>query len=173
MRAAAVAAILLLALRAADAAPAPSAALPEPIAWRQNVFSIPYRIRNQPAAEAAVAEVQLFVSDDAGRTWRLAPRSMSSATSIIYTAAHDGEHWFSLRTIDQGGRVAPTGPHRPGLRVIVDTQQPKLNLQATASRAGAVDVRWHAEDTNLALDSLKIETRSGPNSQWQPLAIGR
>ena len=175
MRAAVVAAILLLALRAADAAPDPLTTLPEPIVWRQNVFSIPYRVRRPAGTEAVVAEVQLFVSDDAGHTWRLAPRTAptGSASNITFTAAHDGEFWFSLRTIDRQGRVAPTGPHRPGLRVIVDTQQPKLTLQATASRAGAVDVRWYAEDVNLRLDSLKIETRSGPNSPWQSLAIGR
>ena len=172
MRLARFAAMMLLALGSVDAAPAAPGAMPEPIVWRQNVFSIPYRVHSQPRAEGAPVEVQLFVSDDAGKSWQLAGRTAPTEPSFTFNAAHDGEFWFSLRTIDRTARVAPTGPHRPGLRVIVDTLQPVLDLQAAPVATGAVEVRWRALDANLKLDSLKIEVRSGANASWQPLAIG-
>ena len=173
MRYAGVAAAILMALGLADAAPVTAAALPEPIVWRQNVFSIPYHVHRQPGTEGAPVEVRLFVSDDAGRSWRLAGRSSPAIPSFTFSTTDDGEYWFSLRTVDQNARVTPSGPHQPGLRVIVDTQQPMLNLQAAPSPTGAVEIQWHAVDPNLRLDSLRIEARSGPGATWQPLAIGR
>ena len=57
--------------------------------------------------------------------------SPSRATSG--SAAHDGEYWFAIRTLERN-QPQPEGPFEPQLRVIVDTLTPRLDLSAAARR---------------------------------------
>jgi hypothetical protein len=93
--------------------------------------------------------------------------------SFVYRAPRDGLYWFSLRTVDQHGRLLPEGPHQPGLSVQVDTSVPQLELSGVRGEAGEVHVQWEATDANLDPASLQIAVRCEPGQQWQRLAIGR
>lgn len=146
--------------------------LPEPIPWRQHVFSIPYRVQQMNTPQDRLAEVQLFCSSDGGTSWQLVGRAKAEVQSFTFRAPHDGDYLFSMRSIDSLGRALPNGPHRAKLRVAVDTVEPRLDLECTQGPAGEIKIGWRAVDPNLRPTSLIIETRTGPDDVWQPLAIG-
>ena len=117
-------------------------------------------------------EVQLFVSEDHGKKWRLEAKVEPPKKEFSFdTGGRDGEYWFSIRTVDRQGRSHPDGGHQPQLRVVVDTMAPRLELNATRGEGGEVNVRWKVLDTGgLKSDSFKIEYQASGES-WQPMAI--
>ncbi len=154
------------------APPAPSqtpTSLPRPILTRQQEFSIPYQMTPNHSAR----EVQLFVSHDQGRHWRLISRGQPHLHSFRYRAPSDGEYSFAIRTLHDGGQHLPPGPMQAELRVVVDTLAPRLDLVAERGDRGEVKVRWQAVDPNLMLKSLTIETRATANEPWKAVAIGQ
>jgi hypothetical protein len=140
---------------------------PQPIAWRQRTFAIPFRVNPGESP----TEVRLFMSVDGGRNWQLVGRQNPQHGSFTYRAAADGEYWFSLRTVDAQGRLSPAAPHHAELIVQVDTLAPRLQLSAARGPAGEVELRWQAVDPQLRVDSLKIEYQTSPGGPWRRMAI--
>ncbi|MEX0938670.1 MAG: Ig-like domain repeat protein [Pirellulales bacterium] len=161
-----------LLLSAARIVPAQQPVTPaaEPIPWRQNVFSIPYHVK--PSAAQPPAEVLLYVSKDRGQTWELAARAEPRLLGFTFRAPHDGEYWFSLRTVDDQGSLSPEGPHQPELRVTVDTVAPRLDVSARRGASGQIELNWESVDPELLANSLKIEYQTDTDPTWRQLAIG-
>jgi hypothetical protein len=147
------------------------AAQPQPVYTRQGVFSIPFRIDGTESGGPQPAEVRLFVSEDQGLKWRGEGQVKPDQKSFGFRAPHDGEYWFSIRTIDKQGHSHPEGPYEPQLQVIVDTITPRLDLSAARGENGEIVARWHVLDTGLKADSFKLEYQSTPGDGWLPLAI--
>lgn len=156
-------------------APQSAPRLPNPEFTRQNDFTIPFRLAPPKAAPGQSApppaEVQLHVSEDHGRTWQLSAKVAPDLGRFAFKAPYDGEYCFMVRTLDPQGRVWPSGPPVVGLRVVVDTAQPTLELKAARGEAGEVIVRWRIEDPNLRTSSFKVEYQvAGVDSDWQSVA---
>ena len=165
---------LLLTLSGVGRAAEPTAAAPaqpQPVYTRQGVFSIPFRIDGMDGGGPQPAEVRLFVSDDQGQKWRGEGRVKPDQQSFGFRAPHDGEYWFSIRTIDKQGHSHPEGPYEAQLQVIVDTITPRLDLSAARGENGEIVARWHVLDTGLKADSFRLEYQSTPSEGWLPLAI--
>lgn len=162
----------VLSLRADEppAAPAPAAAA-EPIFTRQTAFSIPFQV-DQAAATPPVV-VQLYVSPDRGGRWDLYDKVKPDRTSFIFRAPHDGEYWFCIRSTDQQGNSMPAGPYTPGLKVIVDTLGPRLDVTAERLPAGELSAQWQAVDPALQPDTLKLAYRTDGGAEWQELAASQ
>jgi hypothetical protein len=170
--------VQLLALSAADpqavGAPAAAApALPAPIYWRETLFAIPFHIDRPARVAQEPTEVQLYVSGDRGARWDLYKKLPPTQQRFLFRAGCDGEYWFCVRTVDRSGRVSPQGPYTPGLRVIVDTTPPKLQLEARRGEGGQIAVRWQVDEANLKPESLSIQYRAGRMAPWQPVAVAR
>jgi hypothetical protein len=146
---------------------------PQQIAWRERVFFIPFHVRPTRNPQDAPTQVRLFASADQGRTWAPAASADPRMRSFVFKAPADGEYWFSIRTVDRQGQLRPAGPHRAELAVLVDTEPPKIELSGAEGAAGEVQIVWQTTDANLDPASLQISVRCGPDSAWQPLAIGR
>ena len=117
-------------------------------------------------------EVQLHVSEDHGFTWQLSTKVAPDQARFNFRAPHDGEFCFMVRTLDPQGRLWPAGAPVVGLRVVVDTAQPTLDLKAARGESGEVMVRWRIEDVNLRTSSFKVEYQvAGADSEWQTVAI--
>lgn len=172
-------AFLVPMLAVAMAEPSPpvtSAAVPTTppaVYTRQSLFAIPFRIDRPDRITQEPVEVQLYVSGDRGAHWDLYRKTDPARQHFLFRAGIDGEYWFHVRTLDRSGQVRPGGPAAPGLKVVVDTTPPKLQLEVRRGNAGQVTATFQIEDPYPKLDSLSIQYRIGPGGAWQAVALGR
>ncbi|MBL8890463.1 MAG: hypothetical protein JNL67_10845 [Planctomycetaceae bacterium] len=146
--------------------------LPPPIVTSQTQFEIPFRTDD---VNGRLVEVQLYVSTDLGVTWNVYARQSPATTRIPFQSVGDGEYLFALKTLDRDGRLLPTGPPIPTLRMVIDTVQPELNLSVEPDKSGRIAITWHGTDHNLDKSTLRLSYRlDGANlpNQWLPLATG-
>ena len=148
-----------------------SSPLPAPIATRQTLFAIPFKVDKGLSHASEPVEVQLYVSCDFGRTWRLYQQIPPNRNRFLFQAKGDGEYWFLIRTLDRAGQMRPRQGNQPGLRVVVDTSPPDLKLDAFRGNGGQITARWQVTDPNLNPESLKIQYRPAGVTAWQTLAI--
>jgi hypothetical protein len=146
--------------------------LPEPICWRQQAFSIPFKVTPVDSPDQQPGEVRLYVSANQGVQWEIAQRVSPHEHSFTFRAPHDGEYWFQIRTTDRQGQVSPEVSGRPELRVIVDTLKPRLDFTAARGEAGEVKATWQAVDPLLNADSFKLEYQTAAGT-WRPIAVDR
>jgi hypothetical protein len=146
---------------------------PEPAvtATRQHAFIIPFRIEPVISPQDQPKEVQLHVSSDQGVTWSLAETVAPDKGQFVFRAAHDGEYWYAIRTVDAQGTARPQGPLQAQLKVIVDTVAPRLDLTAKRGAAGEILVHWQAVDPNLKPATFKLEYQAGPADPWESVAV--
>ena len=146
---------------------------PAPIvtATRQNAFTIPFRVDPPQTPEQRPVEVQLHVSTDRGANWALSSRVRPDKESFVFRAPHDGEYWYSIRTVDAQGITRPDGPLEPQLKVTVDTVAPRLDVTVARGPAGEIVARWQAVDPNLKQGSFKLEYQSTSTGPWEPVAV--
>jgi hypothetical protein len=148
----------------------PSASLPDPIYWKQNLFLIPYQW-STTADPGAARAVWLYVSKDHGATWHIISEAKPQVKAFNYHAECDGEYWFAIRTVDHSGQLQPAGPpSQPELRVSVDTTMPRIEFLATQFRSdGALEIQWRATDPNLDPNSWKFEVQLDATDSWYPV----
>lgn len=138
---------------------------------RQNAFTIPFRIEPPKAPGQEPVEVQLHVSTNQAMTWELASRVKPAKGAFVFRAPHDGEYWYSIRTVDQQGITRPEGPLEPQLKVTVDTVSPLLDLSAFRGDAGEIVARWQAVDPHLKPGSFKLEYQINSAGPWERVAV--
>ena len=138
---------------------------------RQNAFTIPFRIEPAQTPSQQPVEVQLHVSTNQGTTWEQAGQVKPEKGAFVYRAPHDGEYWYSIRTVDQQGTARPEGPLQPQLKVTVDTVAPRLELSASRGPAGELLAHWQAVDPHLKLGSFKLEYQLGSTGPWERVAV--
>jgi hypothetical protein len=165
------AACLLLVLTGTAAADSPTAveAAPPAIYTRQGRFAIPFRI-DAPADVSPPTKVRLFISEDAGAKWHLESEIIPTEQKFDFRSSHDGEYWFTIRSVDAQGRSYPDGAYEPQLRVVVDTLAPRLDLKAERGADGEIKVHWDVLDTSLDPATFKLEYQVASGA-WQTLAI--
>lgn len=147
--------------------------LPPAIVTSQTQFEIPFRTDD---LQGRLVEVQLYVSTDLGKSWNVYARQSPITTRIPFQSVGDGEYLFALKTLDRDGRLLPTGPPIPTLRMVIDTVQPELALQVEPDKSGRIAIAWRSTDQNLDKNTLRISYRSNganlPNT-WLPLGTGK
>jgi hypothetical protein len=149
----------------------PADVLPQLIATRQAVFSIPFRVAASSDPAWQPVEAQLYVSTDRGAHWRLYTRAPAAERRFTFRAGGDGEYWFAICTADRSGQLRPATIESPGLRVLVDTKPPVLRIAAQPSGDGRVTVRWEIDELNLKPNSLTIVYRPSPIEPWRAVPI--
>lgn len=133
---------------------------------KERTFRIPFQTQ---AGEKRLREVQLFSSTDQGRTWRHAATAAPDQGYFNqFAAPQDGTYWFAVRTVDTQGRANPATDDglRPGLKVLVDTIKPTVQLKGLPPREGQVGVEWDVRDENLDVTSLRLEYLAQGAAQW-------
>ncbi len=98
-------------------------------------------------------------------------RAQPNQKQIPFRTATDGEYWFAIRTVDRAGKFHPETISVPGLRVIVDTAPPRMQLIAQCGQAGQINVKWQINELHPKPDSLSLQYRSLPNGPWQTVAV--
>lgn len=143
----------------------------EPIYSKTNKFKIPFQYDQFELKKLGATEIQLYVSDNQGASWKLHETVKPDGGKFSYQSPQDGEFWFSVRTLAAGGLTYPAGPHDPGLKVVVDTMPPELSLDLTEIRPGEVELEWISADSHLNLDSFKLEFLESQKSEWEAVNV--
>ncbi|MEW4489659.1 hypothetical protein AB1L42_16375 [Thalassoglobus sp. JC818] len=144
-----------------------------PIFSKSNKFRIPFDFDPAELKRLGANEIQLFVSDNRGASWKRHESVDPAANSFVFKAQSDGEYWFSVRTLAAGGLTYPAGPHVAGLKVIVDSASPRLSVEVEETASGRIEMKWDAQDDFLVSDSLKIDVFNAQSKSWEPVAINR
>jgi len=151
--------------------PAPSPKLPDFVVTRQTLFSIPIHVDSFKDSARQPVEVQLFVSHDQGARWNYYTKAPPTQRQIPFKTARDAEYWFALRTRSRDGKLRPEQIPGPGLRVVVDTKPPLLQLAANTGPNGQITAEWTLADPHLKQDSLRLHYRSSDKGPWQTIAL--
>jgi hypothetical protein len=163
--------LTLLGVTALTAPAALAADSGEPLATRQSAFSVPFSLDAEESSPPK--EVQLYVSPDKGGRWDLYDKVAPDRGSFVFRAPRDGEYWFAIRSVDAAGKATPDGAFSPGLKVIVDTMPPRLDVTAERLPTGELSAQWQSVDPLLDPSTIKIEYRSDDNDEWRELAASQ
>ncbi|MEX1095940.1 MAG: hypothetical protein WED34_07815 [Planctomycetales bacterium] len=162
------AACLATCCAAAQAAPIPS----RPLHTNKSRFRIPYRYDAAEMQKLGAQEIRLYVSQDFGRQWRHGDSVEPAAGRFDFVAPADGEYWFAVRTLDRRGQLQPPGEIvDPGLKVVVDTRPPSLEIALRETEAGRIELSWQASDANLDPSTLKLEYVQPGVDDWLPVTV--
>lgn len=156
---------------ASSAPPGARSGRPTTIYHKSRSFRIPFNI--DPAERARIIEVQLWVSDDSGFTWKPKSKTTPDRPSFTFRAARDAEYWFAVRTLDNKGRLYPGEDEQvePSMVVVVDTSPPSLVLEPEGRRGSLASVRWEIRDANLDLASFALEYQVEGAEKWRRVPI--
>jgi hypothetical protein len=138
------------------------------------VFLIPFSSGQQDAYR--IQSVLLYVSEDYGKTYQYVGKALPTEKQFRFTARSDGPYWFVVQTQDVKGQLNPPtnqlSQAEVGLKVIVDTKKPQVELKQVQSRDGApAEVDWNVFDENLDLPSLRLDYRPAGGRDWTPLPV--
>ena len=138
---------------------------------KSSKFRIPFEFDAAELSRLGATEIQLFVSSDQGKTWKLQDAVDTDKSSFVFRAESDSEYWFSVRTVAAGGLTYPSGPHDPGLKVVVDTTSPEVDLDVRESKAGEYELNWRIDDRHVEPNTMTVETRNPDSQAWEKLSI--
>lgn len=137
---------------------------------KQRTFLIPIEVAADEGS--GIQELRLFVSSNRGGSWTQVAKVDPSQRSFRFKAKVDGEYWFSLALVDASGQMDPPDPsmQEPGLKVVVDTASPVLQLKSMERTGDSAGVSWKIlDDQPVDLSSLRIEVRDKRDAQWREL----
>lgn len=137
---------------------------------RQKAFRIPFQIPD-PSEQKQLQEVQLYVARNGGKWEKYTgapPDAPEGKRNFTFRTDQDGEFWFSVRTMDKKGGLNPADDSdlQVGLRVVVDSDVPKIELRPIARSGREVGLEWEVQDRNIDLDTLKMEYRVEGQNNW-------
>ncbi len=163
--------VVLLAVLAPGTLTAQSS-VPGPILTNKRRFRIPFRYDAQELQRLGAKEIRLFVSTDFGATWRPVQAVAPETGYFEFQALSDGEYWFAVRTVDAHNQLHPSGSQfQPGLKVVVDTTPPTLQLTLRELEPGRVGLEWRADDPYLEPSTLRLEYIQPGMSDWQVVTV--
>ncbi len=136
-------------------------------------FKLPFQI--DPQESTRLREAQLYESSDGRSNWRLVSKIGPSETAFPIQVNREGEYWFLLRTVENGGQAfPPTLDKLPAgvqiTKIIVDTTPPRIDFREVSSRGDQVMVTWNIVDENLDTNSIRLDYLNS-NNQWVPISI--
>ena len=144
----------------------------EPVYTNKARFRIPFRYDAAEMQRIGAKEIRLYLSVDQGNTWRLSRQSNPQAGRFDFEAPTPGEYWFAVRTLDAQNQLYPaTKVLTAGLKVIVDTTPPTLNVNLAQAEPGKVKLTWQSSDPYLNLDTLRLEYIQAGSDQWQQVSV--
>jgi hypothetical protein len=89
----------------AESAAKPAAPRVSTLYHKDRSFRIPFNISEQGRNQ--LKEVQLWVSEDSGFSWKAASKTTPDLGKFTFRARRDGEYWFAVRTVTTDDRYAP------------------------------------------------------------------
>lgn len=134
--------------------------------WPRLDFVIPF---NVDVTGQAPREIQLEVSDNGGRSWKLDSSADVRTKQFQFNAKSDGEYQFRLKTLDSQGRSFDN-PGEP-LRILVDTKKPEGKLVVDIDQRGVMQAEFEIADFALDASTIQLAYQTEDLSQWRDIPI--
>jgi hypothetical protein len=131
--------------------------------WNFSEMDIPITLG---AGASNLAEVNLLVSRDGGVNWNRVSTEPPTSKAFHFQPTDDGDYWFATQTVDSYGRVAPTGPIAPMLRITVDRAKPELKFDAAVDPDNNVTVGYAVRDGALGDEPIRVLYQRDTDLQW-------
>jgi len=147
---------------------------PATIITSRDEFTIPFRYDQQMLGRLSAREVVLSVSVDGGRSWNQTAAQPIDQQDFQFEPTAEGEYWFAVSVRDTEGRLHPD-PKRtpPGLKVIVDRQNPELQLKLHREQADRIGLSWKIRDAHPDVETLQLEYRNASDETWKQVYIAK
>ena len=153
---------------AADPAPAGGEPAAPPILVASPKFGLQYAVED--AGPTGPARVELFVTNDGGRTW--ASRGEDPDRTSPFDVDLGGEGRYGLKLVaksaaNQGDRP-PVPGEAPQTAVEVDTSGPAVTLERPQLAGNKLVITWHANDAHPTSRPVMISIKAdAPDARWQ------
>lgn len=144
----------------------PGGMAPAKMFTNKQQFRLPFNLDDRERQR--LREIQLFVRYN-GEAWACKETAAPTMKAFTFRAAQDGEYWFSIVTVDTHGRPTPADVAKepPALIVVVDTQQPDVQVSAVP-HGGEDCLRCEVHDANPDPSRVKMEYQTRDRA-WRPL----
>lgn len=124
-----------------------------------------------------LAEIMLWYTTDGGLTWKAFGRDPDGRSPMEFVAEQAGSYGFFIQAADRVGNrtPAPKSGIRPELVTIIDNAAPRVQLlsfnSGGAFRGGdSYEVKWLAQDDNMAERPVSIEYSTDAGQNWMVVA---
>ena len=134
--------------------------------WPRLDFVIPF---NVDVTGQALCEIQLEVSENGGRSWKLDSSADLRTKQFQFNAKSDGEYQFRLKTLDSQGRSFDN-PGEP-LRILVDTKKPEGKLVVDIDQRGVMQAEFEIADLALDVSTIQLAYQTEELAQWRDIPI--
>ena len=136
-------------------------------------FNLQYEVAD--AGPAGPATVELWVTQNAGRTW--SPLAQDPDRRPPFPVALGGEGVFGLKLVARSASKLGDSPPEPGespdYLVEVDSTPPVVKLDpvhaGVGGDTGKIAVAWHASDLHLGSRPVTISVRPEGGGEWRPI----
>ncbi len=134
---------------------------------QERKVEIPVDLKNE---NKSIREVILFVSSDEREHWINASRGDGNVQSLFYEAPQDGLYYFSMMVIKNNGERSPADENGldTGIRILVDTIQPKLAIRNDHIEGNSLVFDFAIEEKNPDFSSFRLEYRDA-KGKWSPI----
>lgn len=146
--------------------------MPPPRVVNDPRIALEYEVK---CGTSGVAKVELWISQDEGRTWRYFTDDPTVGSPIEATLP--GEGIFGLKLVVHSGAGLSKGPPQPGdppdLRIEVDSTPPLVQMyepKPDPRRRDTLNISWNATDRNLMPRPVTLEWSDRPEGPWRLIA---
>ena len=135
----------------------PTGSLPPFEYVNERAVNVPLRL--DPARQAEIKEILLFISQDEGANWNLTTKARPEQKDITFSVTNDGIYWLRLATIDRFGKQTPENPKTvpPNARFVIDTLKPYLKLTNVQRSGNDIVAAWQVSEDNPSWESFRLE----------------
>jgi hypothetical protein len=130
-------------------------------------------LRLDPARQAEIKDILLFISQDEGLNWTLTTKARPDQKDITFSVTNDGIYWLRLATVDRFGKQTPENPKTvpPNARFVIDTLKPYLKLTNVQRSGNEIVAAWQVSEDNPSWESFRLEYISAGSGF--PVAVPR
>lgn len=128
---------------------------------------IPFTVNATDAKGRPPAKVRIYVSLDQGRNWDLYQEVRPEDKGFRFRPRRDAEFWFATEIVAADGTTERVDQRVAQMRLIIDTEKPRIQLIPQLDHSGKLHLTWNAADTYLDSRSCKVEWQDPSTGQWQ------